>query len=147
MRNGIIRGDVTYAFAKTFFQFKFISLSHSAYITSRTIMPFHSSRHMPFRKLVPPFYPDRFFSYPTQYFIATVCKPNASPTTLLEACFGWFRPLIRLKFWESPLSSFWSSHFPRPQVSLNLELPQLLFCFVLLVSSIHHITLYCRILR
>ena len=112
--NGIIIGNVMYAFAKTLFQVQFISFSHSAYITSRIIMPF--------RKLIPPFYSHRFSSYPTHYFIATVCKLNASPTTILEACFGWFRPLIRLKFWASPFSSFWSLHF-------------------------HHIAFYCKLLR
>ena len=112
LRNGIIIGNVIYAFAKTLFQVKFIFLSHSAYITSRIIMPFRKLYHVPFRKLFPPFYPHRFSSYATHYFIATVCKLNASPTTILEACFGWFRPLIRLKFWESPFSSFWSLRFP-----------------------------------
>ena len=37
------------------FQFNFLSLSHSVYITFHTIMSFRKPCHMPFRKLIPPF--------------------------------------------------------------------------------------------
>ena len=48
------------------FEFPFISMSHSAYITLRIIMPFCKSCHMPFpRKPIPSFSPTRlsFFFY------------------------------------------------------------------------------------
>ena len=38
------------------FSVKLISLSHSTYITFCIIMRFRNSCHMPFRKLMPPFY-------------------------------------------------------------------------------------------
>ena len=126
-----------------------ISLSKSAYITSRIIIPFHKSCHVP--QTHSSFLPSPLFELSDiHYFIATVCKLNASTTTLLHACFGSFRPLVRLKFSASPFPSFWSLHFPRPQESLKLKKNsrhnRRSYSFVLLASSIHH-TIYCKILR
>ena len=108
LRNGIIIGKVIYAFCKDtlsssiyFFEsFCIYYIPHNYAIPQvmpRAIPEIHSS-----------LLPSPLSSYPTHYFIATVCNLNTSPTTILEACFGWFRPLIRLKSWESPFSSFWS---------------------------------------
>ena len=52
------------------FEFPFISMSHSAYITLRIIMPFCKSYHMPFpRKPIPSF-------SPTSLSFFTICRSS-----------------------------------------------------------------------